>query len=455
MSFLVDARLGAYMYDLLSICLSAARSIFLYPHRKMAPFIADQDTFSTTTYTSPDPPEMSQLTPVATNMPDTAADLAFAVELKFILPVLHDGFADPDPTDQRPVLTIPHSKSPDDSACLALVYDAIAGTIRRAGHKATTIHGINSLRLAERDFWETDWIVKKANSAEPGPDEKRLSARYAWIPIEISSPKMAASHWKSKNEMETVLRALVREHRLVANYTCEVHVHLGRVDGRPFSLPTLKRLGSLLWVAEPTLRSIRNPRSPNYDNVYTWGSELRRFSRLAANAGEGGHAGDVDDGQVSGVLNKGRVDGREKEALRGIWRARSHVELGRLLSGPTKQYRRLGFNFSAFGMEDERATRSPRTVEFRMMEGTVRCDLILNWVDICVVIAQVAMTKDDARFAVAMSRLLGRFGHSQPHADDDESLGRRRGREFRELMQDLDIPRNVYAGFENKVIREH
>ncbi len=52
-----------------------------------------------------------------------------------------------------------------------------------------------------------------------------------------------------------------------------------------FSLLTLKRLATLLWLAEPTLRSIRNPNSENFNNQYTWGAEVRRYSRLATSIG--------------------------------------------------------------------------------------------------------------------------------------------------------------------------
>ncbi|RYO94323.1 hypothetical protein DL766_000600 [Monosporascus sp. MC13-8B] len=51
-------------------------------------------------------------------------------------------------------------------------------------------------------------------------------------------------------------------------------------------------------------------------------------------------------------------------ALKTIWRATSKAQLGQLLSGSTKEYRRLGFNFSTCGGEDDRARRSPKTVEF-------------------------------------------------------------------------------------------
>ena len=156
-----------------------------------------------------------------------------------------------------------------------------------------------------------------------------------------------------------------------------------------------------------------------------------------------------------------RASSMDAQAFGAIWDAPTHTELGRLLSGPTKQYRRLGFNFSAFGLEDDRAKRSPRTVEFRMMEGTVRPDLILNWVAICARVVKVAVVPGDEKFYGALWKALGTAAGYQEGgaevsvADGDGTLGCRKGREFSGLMQTLGIPRDVYAGFEEKVIREH
>jgi len=421
---------------------------------------------------------------------DRVEHLAVAVELKFLLPLLVKGKADPDAADNRPPQVIPAKLRNDAEACQRLAYRSIADTIQEAGPKSTTIHAIADGGLTERHFWETHWIVKKANSAEPGPTDD--TEAYVWVGVEISSPKFPVCESHTHRQMDHVLRALMARHRLVANYTCEVHVHLGRRDGERFRLSALKRLASFLWAAEPVLRSIRDPNSPNYDNVYTWGSELRRFSRLAQaiDASEDGHRqslmlkeknrpcinvkqksensislrGIMPDPQVLAALPplEQRASRVDEQAIGAICKAPTHTELGRLLSGPSKQYRRLGFNFSAFGLEDERAERSPRTVEFRMMEGTVRPDLILNWVAICARVVIVAVVPDGGKFHDALWKALGTTaaGHQEGDAevaltDEDGTLGCRKGREFSGLMQALGLPRDVYAGFEEKVIREH
>ncbi|KAK0749123.1 hypothetical protein B0T18DRAFT_436764 [Schizothecium vesticola] len=375
--------------------------------------------------------------------PDTAQDLALAVELKFLLPLLIQGKSDPTPKDPRPVQVIPkHQK--DGKAPLILAHESIARTIRSVHLLATTTDTISSRGLSEPNFWNSHWIVKRAGSAEARDDDKgtggSLRESYLWVPVEISSPKMRARDPATDMKIKRVLQALTTNHRLAANYTCEVHVHLGRMDGRPLTLPTLQRLASLLWAAEPTLRSIRNPASPNYHNVFTWGSEMRRFSRLALDL-----ASVVPDSNPEPSIAQ-----QDHEALDRIWGASSYLDLGRLLSGPTKQYRRLGFNFSSFGLEDDRAHRSPRTVEFRMMEGTTQGDLIHSWVRICASVCEAAIEGTEDRFCRALGRLLH-------HDDDDEARekpetpGAERARAFRELMQDLGVPRSVSSGFEVKV----
>jgi hypothetical protein len=312
-------------------------------------------------------------------------------------------------------------------------------------------------------------------------------------------------------------------------------VHVGRLDGRAFSLPTLKRLATMLWMAEPTLRSTRDPRSPNYHNRYTWGAETRRYSRLAGEIVnnnnkrfvEFGNNDDDDDNddddeereQVARVLrdssNGDNTKPREMmspddlKAIHLIWQQKSHQDLGLLLSGSERQYRRLGFNFSAFGLEDDRAARSPRTVEFRVMEGTLRGDLVSGWLAICCTLAEVAAAipsaaavgvlrsddhdhdheeeeEGDGRFVRMLSHMVRQSGHhSHSHyschhhptttrgannsccgGPPEETPGggggggggaggQRLAREFRELMQVLGVPEVRYRGFEEKIAREN
>lgn len=451
-------------WDLVTrICSSAAKT--LIGHSSVAPLFLDDDGND---YGNKFPnAKLGAARPV-----DRPEDIAVAVELKFLLPFRIKDGPDPDPEDPRPVQVIDASTADDDRALQEYAYRLVADTIQGAGSKATTIHAISTGGYAESNFWESHWIVKKANSAEPGPEETKKrsgDAQYKWVPVEISSPKMASQDTQTRGHIQRVLKALTTRHRLAANYTCEVHVHLGRLDGEPFELPGLKRLASLLWVAEPTLRSIRDPESPNYKNIYTWGSELRDFSRLARSLTETSEENDpyrqIEDRWVRdalGVIPSPRGQNKDCEALREICLAGSYQDLGLLLSGSTKQYRRLGFNFSAFGLEDDRAKRSPRTVEFRMMEGTVDTDLILNWVAICSRIAEVAVVPYNDRFLAALQYVLPLRATERQAADcecgsrqTEVPLGQRLGREFRGLMQQLDIPRAMYTGFEEKMVREY
>lgn len=395
--------------------------------------------------------ESSQRTEV-----DRVEDISIALEWKLLFPLLAPGAKDPRPDDGRPVDEARHQDDP--RACLEQGHERVAQTIREVGEKAVTLHSLLKKGGEEKDFWASSWVVKKANSAEPMEEEKALEG-YIWVPVEICSPKMRFKDAQTRGRMQKVLETLNARHRLAANCTCEVHIHLGRIDGRPWSLSTLQRLGTVLWLGEPTLRSIRDPNSPNFDNIYTWGFAMRQRSRLAkkleSQVAVSSGLGAIPDKQIfHAVQGHSTVPAKERAAVVEIWKAASHLELGQLLSGPEKMYRRLGFNFSAFGKEDERAKRNPRTIEFRMMDGSVDTSLILGWLVICGTIAETAVARLHSHYATALGLLLQRSGQSEV-LDGSQAPGNRRGREFRELMEALGVPAEHYRGFEVKIRREH
>jgi hypothetical protein len=393
---------------------------------------------------------------------DCAENISVALEWKLLLPLLAPGQKDPRPDDGRPIVEV-RAEDADKGDYLEHAFESIAQTVRRAGETAVTMHSLAKDGLAEKDFWDSSWVVKKANSVEPLAEEKSCR-EYIWVGVEICSPKLRLKGPDTEARILKVLAALNLGHRLAANCTCEVHVHLGRMDGRPWSLSTLKRLAALLWVAEPTLRSIRNPQSPNYQNIYTWGFPLRQRSRLAGLVGNRAttvHLPSISDLQVIDALQRQKtIPTQELHALVEIWNTTSHLELGQLLSGPDTKYRRLGFNFSAFGEEDERARRNPRTMEFRIMEGSINADLVSAWLRICGNIAETAVTASDGRFSSALAVSL-RQSDKRRRAEEasgsvKETLSSiRRGRDFRELMEALGVPEQHYRHFEEKIKREH
>lgn len=304
------------------------------------------------------------------------------------------------------------------------------------GIKATTLHQIQENRLERSDYWRTHWIVYKANSAVPefvsykdGDDERPVineraaeCNRYVWVPVELCSPKLC---WKKKQEaaadIGSVCRTLQGGFNAVANHSTEVHVHIGRHDGRFYSLKSMKKLATVLWLAEPILRGLKDPNSRNFDHTFTWGFPWREHSRIAmalqgrlpegqtiedlatgpedefdtflgrANNARVTGEGAVGGGNGIGEVDKLRFADEHRLALRAIWRASTQRELGRMLCGTEAKYRRLGFNFHALGGEDARARASPRTVEFRFLEGCIDEGVVAGWVHVCVALAKLAV----------------------------------------------------------------
>ncbi|CAK7245855.1 MAG: hypothetical protein STHCBS139747_007459 [Sporothrix thermara] len=343
--------------------------------------------------------------------------------------------------------------------------------------------------LKEKDYWASHWIVKKANSVEytkedPRPDLRRTNG--IAIPMEVNSPKLA---WRDPHTPLLVSKVLSRMKTMptYVNHTCDVHVHVGRCDGVAFTLTTLKKLATIFWLAEPVLRSVRNPHSPNFNNDYTWGFDQRRYSRLAlALEKRSSPADDVLIGEEmllrvrssSGAgheecedwakyMDGTGSDAHKNEALRAIWLTTSARELGLLLSGPQRKYRRLGFNFSAFGGEDERSRTNPRTVEFRILEGTLQEDLVQGWLQICGKLVELGMKgrqtkfRDVVRYLVAEQPAYDELRQNAEAADCHMPERQRRTKWqtrdalFAGLMEAIDVRASSYNTFLNKIRWEY
>jgi hypothetical protein len=356
---------------------------------------------------------------------DPPESLSAAIEVKFLLPVYGHTGEDDGQDDDHAGLVVPE-RPQDIEGLHRQAYESLASTIAAVKQRSITLHDIASSESRESDYWDTHWIIKKANSALPSRAEEAEGPRCHWVPVEICSPKQPLDELNSKASLRAiaaVLTALRDRHRVVVNYTCDVHVHVGRRDGRPLSLTTLKRLATMLWLSEDMIRRVRDPASPNFHNVFTWGAEVKQHSRLAhmvANEQYECHA-TVAGAKSSMPRSLRRAvramwSGPEEArkcayALGVIWQASSYAALGKLLSGPTRQFRRLGFNFSSLGEEDERARTGPRTVEFRVLEGTVDGDLVCAWVMLCWKLVAVAgdhdvKSRDGGRFVRAVKYCL-------------------------------------------------
>lgn len=431
--------------------------------------------------------------------PDMVDDLCLGMELKFLLLGL--------PRPEAGAVSrerLPDKQAANHDIYQKQAYSTLARVIERgtgldktaAGVSASLVQpraisksDISEAGLSERDYWPSHWIVKKANSVEhvkedPRPDRRRTYG--VAVPVELNSPKLA---WKDLYAPFLVSKVLSRVKALptYVNYTCDVHVHVGRCDGVAFTLPTLKKLATIFWLAEPVLRSVRNPHSPNFSNAYTWGFEQRRYSRLALALDKKSSPTDsVTIGEEmlmrvragSGMRHEEDEDWRKymggtgnaafrNEALRAIWQTASAQELGLLLSGSQREHRRLGFNFSAFGGEDERSRTNPRTVEFRILEGTLQEELVQGWLQICGKLVELGMKGRQTKFRDVVQYLV----EQQPAYDDlrkrndpgqlraQELLerARRPNRDvlFSEFMENIGVDAAAYGPFREKIQQEY
>ncbi|KAK7935218.1 hypothetical protein PG985_000713 [Apiospora marii] len=325
---------------------------------------------------------------------DRPEDLSVAVEFKFLVPYRPHGAPATDDCHRLPPVataemigSVASATDADRQRLHDHAFRAIAATIRACDGQ----DAISAPEMQQRPqrqplsaYWATHWLVKRSNSAEPSAAHPRYGD-WLWVPVEINSPKLSwADRRTTSATIRAVLRALHASHRIETNYSCEVHVHVGRRDGRRLSLPSLQRLAVLCWLAEPVLRGVKDPRSPNFVHKYTWSSPLRERSRLAA---------ELRNKQQQHYQKK---QASELRAIRRILASRSHVELGQLMTGDERPYRRLGFNFYSLVKEtlSEADRTELETVECRFLEGTMTEDAILGWLQIYGCLVERALARD-------------------------------------------------------------
>ncbi|KAI0025416.1 hypothetical protein F4780DRAFT_329093 [Xylariomycetidae sp. FL0641] len=344
---------------------------------------------------------------------ETAADLSFGVELKFLIPCVLKGTTCFAQFPLRPILRLDEDMRLVDVE--RLIHSKVVDTINEhSAQEAVAQYQIQEDNRKEKEFWASHWIVKKSQSPKPADGDQRYDG-YHWVPVEVNSPSLAWTDPDSLPKVQEVILAITKNHRIVSNHTCEAHIHVGRLDGEAPSLSTLKKLGILFWLAEPILRGVKDPKSPNFHHKYTWSSPLRQHTRLAKSLADSfdPHAdGDLhvfdDAANLEEAMNRWNIKScKEHEAARSIWRTRSHTELATLLTGIGRQYRRPGFNFSAFGEGIGVEWDVPKTVEVRFLEGIMESTMITGWIATIATMVEVSLEaqQQDPRFRKATRRL--------------------------------------------------
>jgi hypothetical protein len=140
-------------------------------------------------------------------------------------------------------------------------------------------------------------------------------------------------------------------------------------------------------------------------------------------------------------------------ALQCIWNAVDNKSLGRLLSGVGRQFRRLGFNFSAFGLEDDCACRGPRTIKVRFLEGcgagTEGKHEVTGWIKIFIAFVSLAVKGSQARFEKALLALKEEAVTKGKMQDES------RGDRFAGQLKMIGVEEEVIALFTRMVRRNY
>ncbi|XXG94804.1 hypothetical protein Hte_001062 [Hypoxylon texense] len=191
------------------------------------------------------------------------------IELEFLVAYLPTGIKDPFESHAAslpPLLRL-------DSGGWDVRVEAmrhIRKTLREFG-----IHVANPLPPLRKDVPRR---LQNRNMWEVGLDEslhEEVYEGFGWIPIEVRSPALWAGE-EAYEEIRCVVNLLTYHYRLRVNPTCGFHVHVGN-GRRFFPADSIKRLGGLLWAADPMLSRLHAP----WRRVNRYCPSIRYLSKLA------------------------------------------------------------------------------------------------------------------------------------------------------------------------------
>lgn len=128
-----------------------------------------------------------------------------------------------------------------------------------------------------------NWSVKRDCSLRLEPDEE---GPYLWEQVELNSPVLSLGDPNALRVLDRATRLLKRECRLKVNNSCALQVHVGSRTDPAYTALHLKKLRTLLWLAEEYLDRLCHPsrgwadkRTVSWTNMYR--PRLSARSRLA------------------------------------------------------------------------------------------------------------------------------------------------------------------------------
>lgn len=331
-------------------------------------------------------------------------EITFGLELEFVTPILKTGDPDPDESSERNaygdagkprfVARVDNDNGPYSEPGYFKVYKHLAGLINTVAPEKANM----SIEARPDHSYDT-WFVKEESTAN---EECRVGPGLYldWNNVEITTPVYATPtsgdiQWPSS--IGDVTRLIRQSCRVRTNNTCALHIHVGlrSLESQGHQEPelhlcqklvTLKKLATLLWLAEDRIMTLCHPLRRKPDGG--WNASLRRSVSLedivynaplfisknneeyAAWLGPAFESAGAAS-QHSHVIAK----------MSAIWTAKTWYQMASLLKHPEIRGK-LVFDFSQLSRIG--------TVEFRPMEASFDEALMKHWTAICTRIVMYA-----------------------------------------------------------------
>lgn len=199
------------------------------------------------------------------------------LEIEFLIPwKLDDGLQQP--TTEAGLVRVPIGDgilSTQTSAARIEIFEGICKSLIAAGNKAAIYGAPDS---ADLPSWNENWVVKRDSSVH----EDNLGDYNGFVDVEINSPIYNAppDDDKEANKWKRVTKTMLKIQEdwpsIHINNSCAYQVHVGLPT--MYSLLDVKRLATILWLAETRLLGLY---SPHRRQESGWYKPLSKQSRLA------------------------------------------------------------------------------------------------------------------------------------------------------------------------------
>ncbi|EFQ35932.1 hypothetical protein CGRA01v4_05973 [Colletotrichum graminicola] len=411
----------------------------------------------------------------AVNIEETegVSPYTFGIELEFLVPYSLVGARDPDPDDSRWIYRDPSSAAADKSAsqedeeywaarrtnwaieaikARALdkqVYtanaDHLVSILTSAGHLSATFDTLAD-HAVPNDVVIPAYALHTILQEARNPRLyflKRIDPRHQiWhvhrdlslssfhlgeagyaghLGVEISSPVLRdrPADFEKIFDVLKVLRGGVRP---MLDPTCGFHVHVGNIRG--FSLRSLKKIATLVWVSELVLYSLVHPSRES--NIMT--VPLGKGSTLACTEDLSEYTAGFDlqnpntkDAQMEAMILSNEIEAhvpmdgipkRIQDEILRIWSVSSEYGLIHLLQ--PDQVCKTGISFFSIRSSIEKQSGEEErkyegTVKFRMLEGTLDPELIAHWTKLVLRIVQRGTDTEPFEYFCTMKKILKEY----------------------------------------------